>query len=71
MSRLLITGAAGQVGTALSRLRPDAHGIDLPDLDLADPEATTGFLDDLRPTAIVNTAAYNAVDRAEEHCMAT
>ena len=27
MSGLLITGAAGQVGTALLRLRPDALGI--------------------------------------------
>jgi len=66
MSELLVTGAAGQVGTALMRLRPDARFIDLPDLDLTDPEATTGFLDDLAPGAIINAAAYTAVDRAEE-----
>ncbi len=66
MSRLLITGAAGQVGTALMRLRPDAIGIDLPELDLTDARAVTSFLEESGPSAIVNAAAYTAVDRAEE-----
>ena len=69
--RLLVTGADGQVGRALAALAV-ARGhevIALPRaaLDVTAPRAVDGVLSDLaRPgLAVVNAAAYTAVDRAE------
>ena len=62
---ILVTGGAGQLGTAFRKVVPEARFVDLADLDLtrADQLAT---LAEIRPEAIVNCAAYTAVDRAEE-----
>ncbi len=66
--RILVTGAAGQIGWELARVLP-AHGetvaLDRTRLDLASPDALAGQVRDLRPDLIVNAAAYTAVDRAE------
>lgn len=67
--KVLVTGAAGQLGRALiasaSAAGFDAHPVDRAGLDIADPDAVAALLDTLRPAAIVNAAAYTAVDRAE------
>lgn len=69
MLRILITGGAGQVGTELRRLSwPEGWIVLCPDretLDLADPGGVHVALNRIRPDAIINTAAYTAVDRAE------
>jgi dTDP-4-dehydrorhamnose reductase len=67
--RIVVTGVSGQVGCAL--LAPLAQiGTVVPAdrsvLDLADPTALAGALDDLAPDLIINPAAYTAVDRAED-----
>lgn len=65
--RILISGARGQLGTdsqdvlAGHVLLP----LDLPNLDITSPASLDGILDLWRPDAIVNCAAFTAVDRAE------
>ncbi|QCO67094.1 dTDP-4-dehydrorhamnose reductase [Luteimonas yindakuii] len=75
---VMVFGANGQVGTELLRalsgagpvLATTRHG-ELPSgrtclqADFADPESTIALLDNHRPHAVVNAAAYTAVDRAE------
>ena len=65
---ILLTGAAGQLGFELARLLP-AHGelvaLDRAALDLADGDAVSAMIRQVRPRIIVNAAGYTAVDRAE------
>ena len=66
--RILLTGASGQVGWELARaLAPlgEVIGLDRSRLDLAQPDALRETVRAIAPTAIVNAAAYTAVDRAE------
>jgi dTDP-4-dehydrorhamnose reductase len=63
---MLITGGTGQLGTAMRRLVPDADFPVRTELDLSDPAGVAAYLERTRPDAIVNCAAYTAVDRAEE-----
>jgi dTDP-4-dehydrorhamnose reductase len=67
--RCLLIGSAGQLGYDLARTF-DLPGELIPltraDLDVLDPAAVARVLHDLRPTHVVNTAAYNLVDRAED-----
>lgn len=66
--RILLTGAAGQVGYELARLLP-AHGdvvaTDRATLDLAQPDAIVAVMREARPDLVVNAGAYTAVDAAE------
>jgi dTDP-4-dehydrorhamnose reductase len=67
--RLLVTGASGQVGAALSAARP-AAGWDIlapshDRFDLARPDSMADGLSRLNPDLVVNCAAFTAVDRAE------
>lgn len=66
--RILLTGAAGQVGYELARLLP-AHGdvvtTDRTTLDLAQPDAIVEAMREARPDLVVNAGAYTAVDAAE------
>ncbi len=65
---IVVTGAAGQLGTAFRRrLGDDARYLTRLDLDLTDPAAIRPVIEKLRPTAVINCAAYTAVDQAEEH----
>lgn len=65
--RVAVTGAGGQLGGELCRLLGEAAvPLDVPDFDLTDRAAVRRQLLDARPTAVINTAAYTLVDRAEE-----
>ncbi len=69
MRRILLTGGQGQVGWELRRTLMTLGEVVAPDrktLDLADPDSIRRAVQDIRPTLIVNAAAYTAVDRAEE-----
>ncbi|MEX0958157.1 MAG: sugar nucleotide-binding protein, partial [Burkholderiales bacterium] len=66
--RILLTGATGQIGWELHRTLAPLGEIVAPDrtqLDLSKPELIGETVDRVRPTIIVNAAAYTAVDRAE------
>ncbi len=67
--RVLITGAAGQLGVDLvvecERRGDDVIGLDRAGLDIADRSAVLGTVTTLRPDVIVNTAAWTAVDACE------
>lgn len=66
--KILLTGRGGQVGSelhsVLQRLGP-VTAVDRAALDLADAGAIRRLVRDTKPDAIVNAAAYTAVDRAE------
>jgi dTDP-4-dehydrorhamnose reductase len=68
MTRILLTGAAGQLGhdlqTSLAAVG-EVMSLSRDGLDLAQPEQVRDVIRELRPGAIVNAAAYTAVDKAE------
>jgi dTDP-4-dehydrorhamnose reductase len=67
-SRILILGAAGQVGRELQRSFADAGEIithDRDTVDLAVPDQVRALVRGVAPHVILNAAAYTAVDRAE------
>lgn len=65
--RIVITGAQGQLGQALCReLGARAQGLSRQQLDITDQRQVAAVLDELRPNVVINTAAYTAVDRAEQ-----
>jgi dTDP-4-dehydrorhamnose reductase len=70
MSRILVTGAAGQLGSELvtvSRSYPGYEFIftDVGDLDITDRGRVNEYIASIDPAWIINCAAYNMVDRAE------
>lgn len=69
--RVLVTGRAGQVATALAEQASGRPDIELlfaarPDLDLADEQSIRAAVRAASPDAIVSAAAYTAVDQAEQ-----
>jgi dTDP-4-dehydrorhamnose reductase len=70
MMRIAVTGARGQLGAALVHEFSAAHetiALGRADLDLTDDAAVAALMKELQPQVIVNAAAYNDVDGAEEH----
>lgn len=66
--KIFVTGAHGQLGLQLCRLLgEEAHGTDIDTLDLTDRQAVLRTLEELRPRAVINCAAYTRVDDAEKH----
>ena len=64
---MLIIGQSGQIGSALARLLPHATLWGRKEADLFNPLALRNALEALPspPAAIINAAAYTAVDQAE------
>ncbi|MCI4679962.1 dTDP-4-dehydrorhamnose reductase [Rhodoblastus acidophilus] len=67
--RLIVTGTQGQVVRALQERGP-AQGVEIvavgrPEFDLADPASVARALGGVEGDAIINAAAYTAVDKAE------
>ncbi|MGV3484092.1 MAG: SDR family oxidoreductase, partial [Planctomycetaceae bacterium] len=64
---ILVTGADGQLGRAFCRLfGSDAIGLNRSQLEITSAEQTRTALERMSPSAIVNCAAYTAVDKAED-----
>ena len=67
--RILVTGSRGQLGRALERVAAErGHvfvGCDLPELDVTDAAAVHAAVRGARPDAVINCAAFTAVDAAE------
>ena len=62
---LLVFGRTGQVATELQRLVPEAQFLGRDQADLMDPSACAAAIRAARPAAVINAAAWTAVDRAE------
>lgn len=66
---ILITGANGQLGRALIQLghvlKLPVTGMDLPEIDITDPDRLAADFARLQPAVVVNAAAYTDVDGAE------
>ena len=62
---LLIFGKTGQVAQELARRAPDAQFAGRETADLTDPAACAALIRQLHPSAVINAAAYTAVDKAE------
>ncbi len=67
--KLLVTGAAGQLGVDVVEharlLGDDVVAVDRSALDVTDAVAVGQLLDAVRPDAVINAAAYTAVDACE------
>lgn len=66
---VLVFGAAGQLGaTMVARLAGDYEviGATRADVDLRDGPAVTAFIEQRQPKIVINCAAYNNVDGAED-----
>lgn len=66
--KILITGKEGQVGFELQRALKSLGTVvacDRTNADLANPSMLVKLIRDVKPTIIVNAAAYTAVDKAE------
>lgn len=65
---IALIGATGQLGTALAhRWAADVICLDHTQLDLTDRQQVQSVLQSLEPDTVVNAAAYNQVDLAEQH----
>ena len=70
MMRIVVTGAAGQLGTAVVQQyqgRADVIPATRQVLDIGDAASVDAFLARERPDVVINCAAYNNVDGAEDH----
>lgn len=67
MNQILVFGKDGQVGKALCGLLGlRALGVGREEADFLRPESLRGLITKVQPSAIINAAAYTAVDRAED-----
>ena len=70
-TRVVIIGAKGMLGQSLVEIfesdeKYKTIGWDIEDIDIADREKVFGKIKEARPQAVINCAAYNMVDKAEE-----
>ena len=69
IKKVLITGADGQLGYELQRTVLTGYeciATDKDDLDITNENAVNTFIKQHKPDVIINSAAYTAVDKAEE-----
>ena len=69
--RVLVIGSNGQLGTDLVEVLESHHGLavlglDLPDIDITDPQSVDLVFGGFDPDFVINCAAWTAVDDAEE-----
>jgi dTDP-4-dehydrorhamnose reductase len=63
---VLVFGQTGQVARALGRLAPDATFLSRSEANLSDPAACAAAIRVRAPRAVINAAAWTAVDAAEK-----
>lgn len=66
--KVLVTGAAGQLGSEMAGAlsNHEVVGLGSGDLDVSDAQAVSAAVETHRPDVVVNAAAYTKVDAAEE-----
>jgi dTDP-4-dehydrorhamnose reductase len=67
--KILLTGKTGQIGEELNNIIGDLGNliaVDKEQLDLSKPNSIEPVILDIKPDIIINSAAYTAVDKAEE-----
>lgn len=73
---ILITGANGQLGKDCTQLLSSRHTVtccDIQRIDITDPNQVAEIFEQCKPDAVINCAAYTAVDACEKNqqlCMA-
>lgn len=66
-NKFLVIGKGGQLAQAFAEiLRGQAEFLGQPEIDLTEPEKIIPTLEKFSPNAVINVAAYTAVDKAEE-----
>lgn len=70
MKKLIITGCNGQLGRAVNELLKDnaeyeCVNTDVAELDITDMDAVNALFEEVKPYAVINCAAYTAVDKCE------
>lgn len=71
MKKILVTGSLGQLGRCLQDISNQYSDfeykfVDIDELDICDAKQIPHFFHDFKPDFCINTAAYTAVDKAEE-----
>lgn len=71
MATILVTGSNGQVGSELQYLAKNKSEhqwiwTDIAELDITNENSVTSFFQKHQPDYVINSAAYTAVDKAEE-----
>lgn len=69
--KIIITGSKGQLGRSIQELAPAYPDLsfvftDVEELDICDANQVNAFFTSENPSAVVNCAAYTAVDKAEK-----
>ncbi len=72
MKNIIVTGCHGQLGIAVNKLFGPCEdynliNTDVEELDITNVDAVLALAREVKPYAIINCAAYTAVDAAEEH----
>lgn len=71
MKRYLVLGGSGQLGQALNKVKPEDVDLIYPErCDIADFRQIRDLITDIMPEAVINCAAYTAVDKAEDDIQA-
>lgn len=70
MTKILVTGANGQLGSEINKISGQFAEIefcftDVAELDITNPEKVAEFLSGFKPDFLINCAAYTNVDKAE------
>ncbi len=70
MNNILVTGANGQVGSAIQDLTSEFPGLQFhffnrQELDITNQDQVNAIFNTIKPNFCINTAAYTAVDKAE------
>lgn len=67
--KIVIIGSKGQLGTDCCNIlatENETAGCDIPTVDISDRESVESYIAEKEPQAIINCAAYTAVDACEE-----
>ena len=70
--KVLITGSNGQLGSEIRDIYSKYENVefifkDLPELDISDADSVNSLIINEHINAVINCAAYTAVDKAEEN----